>query len=254
MNNAPKMSAEKRSVPEVNAEKKIPEHVALIMDGNGRWAQARGQERLYGHMQGVESIRRVIRAALTRGVKYLTLYAFSTENWVRPQAEVDGLMELMVRHTVQETPELKAQGIRIRFIGDIDSMSDEVRRSREYAERETGENDRLTLIIALNYSSRWEITRMARRLAAEAAAGAIAAEEITQETVGSRLETAGYPDPDLIVRTSGEYRLSNFLLWQAAYSELYFTEMLWPDFDEAEFDRALEAYAKRQRRFGGVRS
>ena len=228
-------------------------HVAIIMDGNGRWAKARGEERLYGHMQGVESIRRAIRGAMEHGVKYLTLYAFSTENWGRPREEIDGLMELLVENTVRETPELKRQGVRIRFIGDTDSMSDNVRRSKAYAEEETEGNDRLTLVIALNYSARWEITRMAQRLAREAVEGRIDPEAITARTVDEYLATAGYPDPDLIIRTSGEYRLSNFLLWQAAYSEFYFTPVQWPDFDEAEFARAIEAYAKRERRYGGVK-
>lgn len=237
----------------MDAEKNSPKHVAIIMDGNGRWAKARGRERLYGHMQGVESIRKVIKAALEHRVEYLTLYAFSTENWGRPQEEIDGLMELLVKHTVRETPELKAQGVRIRFIGDTDSMSEEVRRSKDYAEAETKDNGALTLIIAINYSSRWEITRMAQALAREAAEGRIVPEEITPETVDDRMATAEYPDPDLIIRTSGEYRLSNFLLWQAAYSEFYFTQVLWPDFDEAEFARAVEAYSKRDRRYGGLK-
>lgn len=237
----------------MDAEKNSPKHVAIIMDGNGRWAKARGRERLYGHMQGVESIRKVIKAALEHRVEYLTLYAFSTENWGRPQEEIDGLMELLVKHTVRETPELKAQGVRIRFIGDTDSMSEEVRRSKAYAEAETKDNGALTLIIAINYSSRWEITRMAQALAREAADGRIVPEEITPETVDDRMATAEYPDPDLIIRTSGEYRLSNFLLWQAAYSEFYFTQVLWPDFDEAEFARAVEAYSKRDRRYGGLK-
>jgi len=237
----------------MNAERNPLKHVAIIMDGNGRWARARGEERLYGHMQGVESIRKVIRAALRHGVEYLTLYAFSTENWGRPQHEIDGLMELLVRHTVSETPELKAQGVRIRFIGDVESMSDEVRKSKTYAEEETRENDKLTLIVAINYSSRWEITRMAKLLAEQAAAGNLEPSGLTPETINGYMATADYPDPDLIIRTSGEYRLSNFLLWQAAYSEFYFTEVLWPDFDEAEFDRAVAAYAKRERRYGGVR-
>lgn len=237
----------------MSAEQNPLRHVAIIMDGNGRWAKARGEERLYGHMQGVESIRRVIRGALENGVEYLTLYAFSTENWGRPQEEIDGLMELLVKHTVRETPELKAQGVRIRFIGDVEAMSEEVRKSKAYAEDETRTNDKLTLIIALNYSSRWEITDMARKLAQEVLEGMIKPEDITQQVVDRHMATAEYPDPDLIIRTSGEYRLSNFLLWQAAYSEFYFTEVLWPDFDEAEFSRALEAYGKRNRRFGGLK-
>ncbi len=229
-----------------------PTHVAIIMDGNGRWAQARGQERSQGHVAGVESIRRVIKAAMEQGVEYLTLYAFSTENWGRPQEEIDGLMELLVSRTAAETPELKEQGVRIRFIGEVEAMSDEVRSAKAYAEAETEANGRLTLIIALNYSARWEIARAARELAREAVRGQLEPGMITAEMFGTHLSTADYPDPDLIVRTSGEHRLSNFLLWQAAYSELYFTEVLWPDFDEAEFKKALEEYAKRERRYGKI--
>ena len=228
-------------------------HVAIIMDGNGRWAKARGEERLYGHIQGVESVRRAIRGAIENGVEYLTLYAFSTENWGRPQEEIDGLMELLVKSTVRETPELKEQGVRLRFIGDTDALSEEVRQSIEYTQDETRENSRLTLIIALNYSSRWEITRAVQQLVQEAVAGKIRPEDITAKMVDDHMTTAEYPDPDLIIRTSGEYRLSNFLLWQAAYSEFYFTEVLWPDFDEVEFGRAIESYRKRDRRFGGLK-
>jgi undecaprenyl diphosphate synthase len=231
---------------------KTPRHVAVIMDGNGRWAEARGRERLYGHMQGVEAIRKTVRAALARGVEYLTVYAFSTENWGRPQEEIDGLMDLFCQGAVRETPELKARGVRIRFIGDVEGMSEEIRRSVAWCERETAENRQLTLVVALNYSARWEIVRAAQRIAREVVEGKLDPDGVTAEAVSDRLTTAGLPDPDLIVRTSGEYRLSNFLLWQAAYSEFYFTPVLWPDFDEAEFDRALAAYATRKRRYGKV--
>ncbi len=230
-----------------------PVHVAIIMDGNGRWAQARGLERSQGHIAGVESIRRVIKAAMEQGVEYLTLYAFSTENWGRPQAEIDGLMERLVKHTALETPELKEQGVRIRFIGEVEAMSAEVRQARAYAEAETEANDRLTLIVALNYSARREIAHAARELARAAVQGRLEPGTITAEMFGEYLSTAEYPDPDLIVRTGGEHRLSNFLLWQAAYSELYFTEVPWPDFDEAEFKKALEEYAKRERRYGALK-
>ncbi len=231
---------------------KTPFHVAVIMDGNGRWAESRGRERLYGHMQGVEAIRKTVKAAIAGGVKYLTLYAFSTENWGRPQEEVDGLMDLFCQGAVRETPELKAQGVRIRFIGDVEGMSGEIRRSVAWCEQETGRNERLTLIVALNYSARWEIVRAARQIARQVKEGTLAPDGVTADTVADHLTTAGVPDPDLIVRTSGEFRLSNFLLWQAAYSEFYFTEVLWPDFDEAEFDRALAEYATRKRRYGKI--
>jgi undecaprenyl diphosphate synthase len=237
----------------MKVEKTPPLHTAIIMDGNGRWAKARGLERLAGHVQGVESVRRAIRGAMEQGVKFLTLYAFSTENWGRPQAEIDGLMELLVEQTVCRTPELKAQGVRIRFIGDIEGLSEKVQKSTTFAEAETAGNERLTLVIALNYSARWEIVRAARRLAESAERGELKSGEITTGVFENQLATAGLPDPDLIIRTSGEYRLSNFLLWQAAYSEFYFTETLWPDFDEAEFARAVEAYGRRERRYGGVK-
>lgn len=228
----------------------IPRHVAVIMDGNGRWAKERGQERVYGHVNGVESMRRVIRSAMKWGVKYLTAYAFSTENWGRPREEVDALMELLCRTIANETDELDANGVRIRFIGQTDVLSDVVRESISRSERNTMHNDRLHLIITLNYSSRWEIARMAQRVAAQVRDGDLRVCDIDAEVVSRNLETAGIPDPDLLIRTSGELRLSNFLLWQLSYSELYFTETYWPDFDEAQFDRAIEEYRKRERRYG----
>lgn len=233
--------------------KRIPQHVAIIMDGNGRWAGLHGKERYEGHAAGVEPVRVSLRAAVRWGVKYLTLYAFSTENWGRPAAEVDALMELFCRSVASETPELKRQGVRIAMIGDRSRFSDKVRRYLAEAERETAEGERLTLILALNYSSRSEITRAVQHLAREAAEGRLQADAITEQTIAGALDTAAYPDPDLIVRTSGEQRLSNFLLWQASYAELWFPEVLWPDFTEADFDRAIEEYARRDRRFGLVK-
>ena len=233
--------------------KRIPQHVAIIMDGNGRWAGLHGKERYEGHAAGVEPVRASLRAAVRGGVKYLTLYAFSTENWGRPAAEVDALMELFCRSVASETPELKRQGVRIAMIGDRSRFSDKVRRYLAEAERETAEGERLTLILALNYSSRSEITRAVQHLAREAAEGRLQADAITEQTIAGALDTAAYPDPDLIVRTSGEQRLSNFLLWQASYAELWFPEVLWPDFTEADFDRAMEEYARRDRRFGLVK-
>lgn len=222
------------------------------MDGNGRWAKARGQERLYGHMQGVESIRKTVKAAIAAGVRFLTLYAFSKENWGRPQEEIDGLMEIFCKCAVNETPELKEQGVRMKFIGDIDGLHPDVRTSVEYCEKETHDNDTLTLVIAMNYSSRWEIIRMVKTIAGETENGKIASGDIKESTISAHLCTSGIPDPDLIIRTSGEHRLSNFLLWQAAYSEFYFTPVQWPDFDEAEFSRALKEYTRRDRRYGAV--
>ena len=223
------------------------------MDGNGRWAAQHGLERFEGHIRGVESVRRAIQAATRHGVRYLTLYAFSTENWGRPAAEVDALMELFCRSVVSETPELKRQGVRIAMIGDRSRFSEKVRHYLAEAERETADGERLTLILALNYSSRSEITRAVQHLVREAAEGRLQADQITEQTIAGALDTAAYPDPDLIVRTSGEQRLSNFLLWQASYAELWFPEVLWPDFTEADFDRAMEEYARRDRRFGLVK-
>lgn len=237
----------------MNRQERIPRHVAIIMDGNGRWAQQHGKERCYGHMQGVEPVRSAIRAAVRHGVEVLTLYAFSTENWGRPPQEVEALMGLLCRCVVDETPELIRQGVRIRVIGERSAFPTEVQHRLHEAEERTREGKKLTLVLALNYSARSEIARAARHLAARAARGELDAERIDEQIVAEALDTAAWPDPDLLVRTSGECRLSNFLLWQAAYAELYFTPVLWPDFTEAEFDRALEAYAARERRFGLVK-
>ncbi len=237
----------------MNRQASIPRHVAIIMDGNGRWAQQHGRERCYGHMQGVEPVRSAIRAAVRCGVEVLTLYAFSTENWGRPAQEVEALMELLCRCVIEETPELIRQGVRIRVIGERSAFSSEVQRHLLRAEELTAAGDRLTLVLALNYSSRSEIARSARRLAEKVAAGELGCGQIDEQAVAAALDTAAWPDPDLVIRTSGECRLSNFLLWQAAYAELYFTPVLWPDFTEEEFDRALEAYAARERRFGLVK-
>ena len=236
----------------MSERKLIPLHVAIIMDGNGRWAQLRGKERYYGHMQGVEPVRAAVRAAIRNGVRYLTLYAFSTENWGRPAEEVDALMELFCQSVVNETPELQRQGVRVAMIGDRSRFPEKVREYLEKVENETAGGEKLTLILALNYSSRSELTRAVRQLAERVAAGELTTEQIDERTVGDALYTAPYPDPDLVVRTSGEMRLSNFLLWQSSYAELYFPEVLWPDFTEADFDGALEVFAQRERRFGRV--
>ena len=228
----------------------IPRHVAIIMDGNGRWAEERGQGRVYGHINGVESMRKAIRAAVRRGVKFLTVYAFSTENWGRPKEEVQALMELLCKSLSNETAELKSQGVRMRFIGDVEALAEDVRAAIARSEKETHRNEKLTLVVAVNYSSRWEITRMAQKIAVQVRYEGLQIHEITDRTVADNLVTAGIPDPDLLIRTSGEQRLSNFLLWQLSYSELYFTETYWPDFDESEFDKAIAEYQKRERRYG----
>ena len=228
----------------------IPRHVAIIMDGNGRWAEERGQGRVYGHINGVESMRKAIRAAVRRGVKFLTVYAFSTENWGRPKEEVQALMELLCTSLSNETAELKSQGVRMRFIGDVEALAEDVRAAIARSEKETHRNEKLTLVVAVNYSSRWEITRMAQKIAVQVRDEGLQIHEITDRTVADNLVTAGIPDPDLLIRTSGEQRLSNFLLWQLSYSEEYSTETYWPDFDESEFDKAIAEYQKRERRYG----
>lgn len=231
---------------------KIPRHVAIIMDGNGRWAEKRGLKRVYGHVEGVESVRKIIRSSLKRGVEYLTLYAFSTENWGRPSEEVTALMELFCEHTAKSTPEMMESGVRIRFIGNLGQLSQRVRDSIRESEQATAQNKKFTLLIALNYSSRWELTQATRTLAEKAVRGECQPEEITEEMLSQHLTTAGIPDPDLLIRTSGEQRLSNFLLWQLSYSEFYFTEAFWPDFDDAQYDQAIEEYSRRCRRYGLV--
>ncbi len=237
----------------MESKRVIPQHVAIIMDGNGRWAKQRGKERYYGHMQGVESVRASIKGALRCGVKYLTLYAFSTENWGRPAQEVEALMDILCRSIQVETPELARQGVRMRIIGDRSRFSERVRQHLDSIESQTAAGDKLTVILALNYSSRSEILRAVQSIARQVERGEVAADQITEQSIADALYTAEFPDPDFIIRTSGECRLSNFLLWQASYSELYFPEILFPDFDEEEFCRAMEVYASRDRRFGLVK-
>lgn len=222
------------------------------MDGNGRWAKLRGKERYEGHIQGVESVRRVVRAAADVGVEYLTLYAFSTENWGRPAEEVEALMTLFCTCVINETPELIEQGVKVSIIGSRSRFSDEVNARLDEIEARTAEGKVLNLVLALDYSSRSEITEAVRRIATEVAEGKLSAEDISESLVSNNLYTAGIPDPDLVIRTSGECRLSNFLLWQASYAEFYFPQTLWPDFTEEEFNKALEVYAARDRRYGMV--
>lgn len=226
----------------------IPAHVAIIMDGNGRWANARGLDRLQGHEAGTENIRRILRHAAKRGVKYLTIWAFSTENWRRPEEEVSGLMEILGRTLITETEELHRQGAQLRHIGDLSALAPQLQESVKEAIRLTAENDRIVLTIAFNYGGRQELVHAARRMIAEG----VDPESITEETFGNYLYMPDLPEPDLIIRTSGEYRLSNFLLWQGAYSELFFTQKYWPDFCEDDFDEALVNYTHRERRFGAT--
>ena len=220
------------------------------MDGNGRWAKAQGKERFEGHIEGVVSVKACIKAARRTGVRYLTLYAFSTENWGRPQEEVNALMELFCKSVTKETPELIEQGVQVRIIGRRDRFSEEVRERLLHIEESTAQGDKLTLILAFDYSSRDEIVRATRKVAEMVERGELKAEEINDEVISSHLDTADFPDPDLIVRTSGECRLSNFLLWQASYAEMYFPQTMWPEFRDEEFEKALEVYASRDRRYG----
>ena len=231
----------------------IPQHIAIIMDGNGRWARQRGKERSEGHIAGMYSLRETVRNAAEAGVKYLTVYAFSTENWGRPQAEVDALMELICKGVEMESEELAKVGIRVKTIGDRSRFSDKVKASLEKIEQMTQAGENMTFVLALNYSSRSEMTTAVQNIAKRVAAGEIKAEEIDEKMISESLYTSFMPDPDLIIRTSGECRLSNFLMWQASYSEFYFTPTLWPDFDKAELEKALEAYSARDRRYGLVK-
>lgn len=222
------------------------------MDGNGRWAQSQGKERLHGHSHGVDSVRSVVHTATDLGVEFLTIYAFSTENWGRPTDEVDGLMELLSYTIMSELEPLTTSGVKMHFIGDIDAMPQSLQESIKVARERTPDQIKFNLVIALNYSSRWEITRAVNHIAEQVAAGKIKAEEITQDTITQNLTTYNIPDPDLLIRTSGEQRLSNFLLWQLSYTELYFTTTLWPDFGADALVAAIEEYSRRDRRFGTV--
>lgn len=236
----------------MSEQRPIPQHIAIIMDGNGRWARQRGKERYEGHIAGVEPVRAVVRAAARTGVKWLTLYAFSTENWGRPAAEVEAIMELFCKTVMGEAKELAEQGVRVKIMGERTRFSERVLDMIDYIENTTAEAERLTLVLAFNYSSRREMVLGIRDIATQVANGTLKVEDIDEATVTQSLMTAQMPDPDMIIRTSGECRLSNFLLWQASYAEFYFPEVLWPDFDEKEFDRALEVYAQRDRRYGLV--
>ena len=234
----------------------VPVHVSMIMDGNGRWAKERGKERVYGHFEGVESVRACVESAVESGVKYLSIYAFSEENWNRPQEEVDALMGLMVKAMAAEMAKLDRSGVRFMVIGNRDRLGDELNKTIDECMAMTAHNDTLTLIVFLSYSGKWDILQAAKKMAAEIAEFPERREEIMSMGVDGfdrYLSTAGIPDPDLIVRTSGECRLSNYLLWQGAYSELLFVDTLWPDFRKDEFRAALEYYSKRDRRYGKVK-
>ncbi|MFM7671494.1 MAG: isoprenyl transferase [Bacteroidota bacterium] len=228
----------------------LPGHVAIIMDGNGRWAKERGEDRLFGHFNGVQSVRDIVEASAELGIRYLTLYAFSTENWDRPQAEVSGLMELLVNTIRKEVDQLKKNGIRLHVIGDLSMLPPAAQQELTEALELTAENDHLHLIMALSYSGRWDLAQAFRQLAQKVQQGVIPAEAIDADAISDHLATRNFPDPELMIRTSGEHRISNFLLYQLAYAELYFTETLWPDFRRQHLFEALLDYQQRERRFG----
>lgn len=228
----------------------IPQHIAIIMDGNGRWAQKQGQERLYGHSIGVESVREALNACMTMGVKYLTMYTFSTENWNRPKEEVDGIMNLLVQTISNEVEELNSNQIGLMVIGDEEGLPESCRDELQEAKAFLSKNTAMYLVLALNYSARWEIKNAIKNISEKIKIGTLDSNNITDELVSSELCTKNIPDPELIIRTSGEHRISNFLLWQLAYSELYFTEVLWPDFKSEDLYLAVLDYQSRERRFG----
>ena len=229
---------------------RLPEHVAIIMDGNGRWAKKQGLARVFGHQKGVETVHEITTAAAELGLKYLTLYTFSTENWNRPKEEVDAIMTLLVDTIAKERPTLMKNNVRLLTIGDTNRLPDEARQKYLKLIEDTAGNTGLSLVLALSYSSRWEITEAMKRIARKIESGEMKAEDINEQTLTDNMTTAAIPDPDLLIRTSGEYRISNFLLWQLAYSEMYFTDCYWPECTREEFYKALVDYAQRERRFG----
>lgn len=236
----------KQSINKTN----IPQHIAIVMDGNGRWAKQHGEDRIFGHHEGVNSVREIVEACGEIGVKYLTLYAFSTENWNRPKEEVDALMELLVSTISMETPNLNKKGVRLQAIGDIKSLPESCQNELQESIDITSNNNTVTLILALSYSSKWEITNAVQQIAKQVEAGKLKTSEITAKHIEQNLTTNKFPDPELMIRTSGEHRISNFLLWQLAYTEFYFTDILWPDFRKDEFFKAIISFQSRERRFG----
>jgi undecaprenyl diphosphate synthase len=236
---------------QINTDK-LPSHIAIIMDGNGRWARQRGMDRIFGHQQGVNALREIIEAAAELKIKFLTVYAFSTENWGRPDEEVSALMGIMVQSLTKETGTLIKNNIRLMAIGDTERLADDVRERLMETIRLTSGATGLNLVVAMSYSSRWEITEAAKKLSADIISGIADADSVSESNFEKYLTTYGIPDPELMIRTSGEIRISNFLLWQIAYAELYFTEILWPDFSKEEFYKAIIDFQKRERRFGKI--
>ncbi len=229
---------------------RVPQHVAIIMDGNGRWAQRQAHKRIFGHQHAMTAVRQSVEAAVACGVKYLTLYTFSTENWNRPQEEIDGLMDILIKAVRDETKLLMDNKVRLQVIGDIDRLPERSRSKLLQCIEQTAPGTAMTLVLALSYSSRWEIAQALRSICAEARDGRLQPADITEDTLRHYLATRDYPDPDLLIRTGGELRISNFLLWQMAYTEFYFSDQLWPDFRQEDFFAALYDYQNRQRRFG----
>ena len=229
---------------------RIPKHVAIIMDGNGRWAKQKGELRIFGHTNGVDSVREALTAAVEVGVQYLTLYAFSTENWNRPKEEIAALMDLLVQSIYNEIDELNHNGVKLETIGDVEILPKSCQNALDNAKEKTKKNQKITLILALSYSSRREIAHAIKKMTQEALDGTLLSESIDEDLISSYLSTANYPDPELLIRTSGENRVSNFLMWQLAYTELYFTKILWPDFKKKNFFQAIYDYQQRERRFG----
>lgn len=231
---------------------RLPRHVAVIMDGNGRWAKEHGMPRVFGHRNGVKSVRAITEAAAELGVEYLTLYAFSTENWGRPKPEVSALMHLLVETVHKETNTLMKNNIRLQAIGEIEKLPKATYEALMQGIHDTRNNTRMTLVLALNYSGRWDIVRAAQRLAQDVAAGTLSAADITGDHLAAKLSTVGIPDPELLIRTSGEARISNFLLWELAYAEMYFSPVFWPDFSKEHFAQAIVDFQHRERRFGKI--
>lgn len=231
---------------------RLPEHIAVIMDGNGRWAKLHGKPRVFGHRNGVKAVREISEAAAEIGIKYLTLYAFSTENWNRPQSEIDALMLLLISTVRKELKTLNENSIRLNAIGDLTKLPPKTYKTLQEGIADTQDNDRMTLTLALNYSSRWEITDAVKRIVNDSTNGKITSSDITDDLMSSYMTTHNMPDPELMIRTSGEKRISNYLLWQMAYAELYFTDVYWPDFNKQELYKAIVDYQARERRFGKI--
>lgn len=238
------------SLLELVDKERLPKHIAVIMDGNGRWANSQGQHRIFGHQHGVQAVRNTTEACAELGIEYLTLYTFSTENWSRPQQEVNALMELLVATIQAETETLMKNKIRLVAFGELSMLPERCRQQLEETIEETKHNDRLQLNLALSYSSRWELAKMVQAIAADVKEGSLSIEDINEALISKRLITANIPDPELLIRTSGERRISNFLLWQLAYTELYFTDTFWPDFEKDDLYKAIIDYQHRERRFG----